>query len=329
MTAKEIQKRSERAQQLRVLQVSDTIFFVESAEGKIAYKIILSDEEVSCSCGDFARNVKSDPDFKCKHLIALFQTDKGQMLQTEFLDKKKAKLDERFITEIEGNEFVKYPGLLDLGHQKGILKIEVDPIQIPTKENANFAVCKATVVSKAGETFIDIGDAKPQNCSSRVAKHLLRMASTRAIARALRSYTNIGMTCLEELADFNDVLGNDYRKGKFKVPKKPASKTKVSDQQGKDTPKTDTRKPKAKKAVEQEPKESSGSGNKGKTDDSSKSDQPKVSEAQKRAIYNLSRRRGVSVQDLETMALDAYGCELENLNSKDASVFIRQLQQAA
>jgi len=35
MTAKEIQKRSERAQQLRVLQVSDTIFFVESAEGKI------------------------------------------------------------------------------------------------------------------------------------------------------------------------------------------------------------------------------------------------------------------------------------------------------
>ena len=63
--------------------------------------------------------------------------------------------------------------------------------------------------------------------------------------------------------------------------------------------------------------------------DQSKSDQPKVSEAQKRAIYNLSRRRGVSVQELETMALDAYDCELEDLNSKDASAFIRQLQQAA
>ena len=71
MTAKEIQKRSERAQQLRVLQVSDTIFFVESAEGKIAYKIILSDEDVSCSCGDFTRNVKSDPGFRCKHLIGV------------------------------------------------------------------------------------------------------------------------------------------------------------------------------------------------------------------------------------------------------------------
>jgi hypothetical protein len=54
-----------------------------------------------------------------------------------------------------------------------------------------------------------------------------------------------------------------------------------------------------------------------------------MSEAQKRAIYNLSRRRGISVEELETMALDTYQCELENLNSKDASTFIRNLQQAA
>jgi hypothetical protein len=335
MTAKEIQKRSERAQQLRVLQVSDTIFFVESAEGKIAYKIILSDEEVSCSCGDFSKNIRSEPDFRCKHLIALFQTDKGQMLQTEFLDKKKAKLDDRFITEIEGNEFVKYPGLLDLGHQKGILKIEVESLQLPTKENGNFAVCKATVVSKAGETFIDIGDANPQNCTSRVGKHLLRMASTRAIARALRSFTNIGMTCLSELADFNDVIGNDFENRAPKTSKRSARKTKASDKQGKDVPKIDTGKkspvkdnsePKVKA---KELKKPGSEESKAEQGDQSKSDQPKMSEAQKRAIYNLSRRRGVSVQELETMALDAYGCELENLKSNDASVFIRQLQKAA
>ena len=57
--------------------------------------------------------------------------------------------------------------------------------------------------------------------------------------------------------------------------------------------------------------------------------QPKMSEAQKRAIYNLSRRRGISVEDLEQMAMDAYGSYIENLNSKDASSFIRNLQQAA
>ena len=57
--------------------------------------------------------------------------------------------------------------------------------------------------------------------------------------------------------------------------------------------------------------------------------QPMMSEAQKRAIYNLSRRRGISVEELEQMAMDAYGCGLENLTSGDASAFIRQLQQAA
>ena len=44
--------------------------------------------------------------------------------------------------------------------------------------------------------------------------------------------------------------------------------------------------------------------------------QPMMSEAQKRAIYNLSRRRGISVEQLEQMVADAYGCDLETLTSK-------------
>jgi hypothetical protein len=54
-----------------------------------------------------------------------------------------------------------------------------------------------------------------------------------------------------------------------------------------------------------------------------------MSEAQKRAIYNLSRRRGISVEELGKMAVEAYGIELEYLTSKDASAFIKNLQQAA
>jgi hypothetical protein len=54
-----------------------------------------------------------------------------------------------------------------------------------------------------------------------------------------------------------------------------------------------------------------------------------MSEAQKRAIYNLSRRRGISVEDLEQMSVDAYNVSVGNLTSKDASAFIRSLQQAA
>ncbi len=37
MVAKEIRKRNDRAQRLRVIGVDDEIFYVESSEGKICY----------------------------------------------------------------------------------------------------------------------------------------------------------------------------------------------------------------------------------------------------------------------------------------------------
>ena len=330
MTAQEIQKRNQRAQKLRVIQVDDDVFYVESSEGKICYKVALDDGTASCTCGDFARNSKADPHFTCKHILAVLECiPKGDVVEAQYLEKKRPKLDERFIIEIEGNEFVKYSGLLDLAHQAGILKIEVDPIQLPTKENGNFAICKATVVSKTGETYIDVGDANPENCTKRVVKHLLRMASTRSIARALRSFTNIGMTCLEELADFNDVIGDESprgkekaRKGTFREPDakgaKTESKPEVKDQGKPEEKPAETTKSESKKEHPQ-------------TDSSQPEEAtvPKMSEAQKRAIYNLSRRRGISVEELENMVQEPYKTSLEELSSKDASAFIRTLQQAA
>ena len=64
-------------------------------------------------------------------------------------------------------------------------------------------------------------------------------------------------------------------------------------------------------------------------DGSKKGITPRMSEAQKRAIYNLGRRRGRSVDELENMGREAYGVALETLSSSDASSFIRQLQQSA
>jgi len=330
MTAQEIQKRNQRAQKLRVIQVDDDAFYVESSEGKICYKVALDDGTASCTCGDFARNSKTDPTFTCKHIVAVLECiPKGDVVEAQYLKKQRPKLDERFIMEIEGSEFVKYPGLLDLGHQKGILKIEVDPIQLPTKENGNFAICKALVVSKTGETFIDVGDANPGNCNARVAKHLLRMSSTRAIARALRSFTNIGMTCLEELADLNDVIGDGS-------PKTGAKHRKVAPkkEEGKETKvdaKPDVKDQGKEKAKPAEPPRTESKEEAPQTE-SSQDEQtviPRMSEAQKRAIYNLSRRRNISVEECEKMAQESYKTSLEDLSSKHASAFIRTLQQAA
>ena len=208
MTAKELQKRNNKAENLRVLQAETGQFFCESEKGKILYQVTITDDEASCTCGDFAKNSRKDTNFRCKHILSVMNSvPLGDIENGCFLEKKRPKLDERWIIEIEGNQFVKYAGLLDYAHQIGIGSIEVEPLQFPTKDNGNFAICKAIVVSKVGESFTDIGDANPGNCSSKVVKHLLRLASTRAIARALRSFTNVGLTALEELEDLNDVIG--------------------------------------------------------------------------------------------------------------------------
>lgn len=347
MTAQELQKRNEKAQQLRVIQVDDTWFYVESEEGKICYKVCFVNEaEVFCTCADYARGSKSDPAFKCKHVLAVMScVPNGEFEISEYLEKRRPKLDERFITTIEGKDFVYYAGLLDLAHQKNLLKMEVETLQFPSSENGQTAICRATAQTSFGGIFSDIGDANPQNCNSKVAKHLLRMASTRAKSRALRDLTNIGMTCLEELGDLSEVIGSD-EKGKVQVKKAAARKAEKAIKPEK---KTETAKPnlpaEAKKPEEtsqspvqttavhdkpaetKQPAKSNGNGNgKGKSKEQTI---PQMSSAQKNAIYNLSRRRGISVEELESLVTKSYGVALEALTSQDASSFIRQLQQSA
>ena len=111
-----------------------------------------------------------------------------------------AKLDEKFIVNLKGKDFVEYGGLVDLAHQEGLISIEVDLLQIPTKENNMTAIAKATAKTDKFE-FTDIGDASPASTNTMIQPHIIRMASTRAKARALRDLTNVGMTALEELGE--------------------------------------------------------------------------------------------------------------------------------
>ena len=56
---------------------------------------------------------------------------------------------------------------------------------------------------------------------------------------------------------------------------------------------------------------------------------PKMSTAQKTAILNLSKRRGINEEELDAMVEEAYAVSFDQLTSKDAAQFIRSLQQAA
>ena len=106
-----------------------------------------------------------------------------------------------FIVMLNGKPFVTYEGLLYAAHEKGLQSIEVELMQYPTEENKFTCMTRANVRGADGSVFSDIGDSSPASCNSKIIPHLIRMASTRAKARALRDFTNTGICSIEELGE--------------------------------------------------------------------------------------------------------------------------------
>lgn len=108
------------------------------------------------------------------------------------------------VVNLNGKEYILFEGLLECAHAEYDLQsIETDIIQLPTQENGMEAIFQAKVTTKDGKTFIGTGDASPENVNSKIAKHLIRMAETRAVGRALRFLTGFG-TVFEELGDLEE-----------------------------------------------------------------------------------------------------------------------------
>ncbi|MDP9353540.1 MAG: hypothetical protein M3P51_18625, partial [Chloroflexota bacterium] len=116
-----------------------------------------------------------------------------------------------FIIERQGKHFVLYAGLLEEAHEQGLKEITTTLVQLPSPDNGNVAVCTAVVETGKGR-FTGIGDASPDNVAPIMRQHIIRMAETRAKARALRDAINVGMAALEELG------GDDADPGSAQAP---------------------------------------------------------------------------------------------------------------
>jgi hypothetical protein len=99
---------------------------------------------------------------------------------------------------VGSKDVVLYAGLLTQAHEEGLARIKTSILQIPTEENGRLAIIKAEVETSKG-LFEAIGDACPENVDDFLAPHLIRVAETRAKARALRDAVNVGVVSFEEL----------------------------------------------------------------------------------------------------------------------------------
>ena len=150
-----------------------------------------------CPCGDTA----APHNGMCKHRIAVAMDRRVK----EALSAAVPALDVlpalpcvpvRYVIHIKGQPFVKFAGLLQLAHERGLIELNA----VWTFNDSGLSLAQAVAVFPFGR-FTESGDATPDNVSSKVVKHFRRVALTRAKSRALRDALNIDMVAFEELGE--------------------------------------------------------------------------------------------------------------------------------
>ena len=102
-----------------------------------------------------------------------------------------------YISYLHGKPFVRYAGLLALAHERGLVQLTAK-IEFHAE---TLVLASATATFSDGRSFTEWADAMPSNVGAQVRPHWVRMALTRAKARALRDALSIGIAALEELSD--------------------------------------------------------------------------------------------------------------------------------
>ncbi|HLV79659.1 MAG TPA: hypothetical protein VKT32_05230 [Chthonomonadaceae bacterium] len=222
-------------------------------------------------------------------------------------------MKKEYIVERQGRMFVLYAGLLDLAHQRGLKSISTELLQVPGEPNNRVAICKATVVLEQDgleRIFTGIGDAAPNNVAPAMQTCTIRLAETRAKARALRDAVNVGVTAFEEL-DAEDVSDSAPERGYALNASRSAR------------PAAPNRTPRR-----AEPAPVSASRPAEGTPLAAEMRHPAaspVTEAQLEAIRSLCRRRGL---EADTIAREKFEAEsLTDLSQAQASELIRSLNE--
>ena len=342
---------------LKVFQVADDQFYVENSTGKICYKVNLNGHGKSCTCADFTVNGKKDPEFLCKHLIAVTNGNGnpqkiGSTVETkdptqnllgvyQAISGVQMALAKLGIEKAQNNKFdnYKFRGIDDIYNALSPLLARNKLCILPRIINRT---CEERKSQKGGPLFYVTVDAEFDFVAALDGStHTVKMigeamdrsdkATNKAMSAAYK-YACFQTFCIPTEGD-NDAdfttheVKEKSQKMAGKQQPKPASKPKPQTKKeekpkGKSKPSNDTKakgkskpkdEPKAKEAVKSGSPENNGT----------------MSPAQQKAIQNLAKRRGINDEELDAMSRKQYSVSLTELPSKDASAFIRHLQQAA
>ncbi len=227
-------------------------------------------------------------------------------------------MKKEFIVERQGKMFVLYAGLLNLAHEQGLKEIRTELVQVPHEDNSRVAICIATIVlEKDGvqSTFTGIGDAAPNNVAPAMQTALIRMAETRAKARAMRDAVNVGVTALEELGDADATDHAPERGYRTGAPSRPRQTERVE---------RPAERPVSAAASRPLPVAASVSTN-GNGHKEGAGNGTSITEQQMTAIRSLSRGKGV---DPETLAKEKFGVDaLGDLTQVQAGEFIKAMNE--
>jgi hypothetical protein len=153
----------------------------------------------ACDCEDAAYKAEGG---YCQHRLAVGLVRRAQefmcnpvVLPDEELPAPSG-IDPKFIVLIQNKPFVRFAGLLQRAHERGLQELRTTW----TYNDAELSLAHAVAVFPFG-TFEECGDATPTNINKKVAPHFRRVALTRAAARALRLALGVDLVAVEELAE--------------------------------------------------------------------------------------------------------------------------------
>lgn len=202
-----------------------------------------------------------------------------------------------FIVERQGRSFVLYAGLLDMAHSQGLRAIRTTLLQVPSEENGQTAIVHAQVETDRGK-FSGIGDASPANVARGMLTCIIRLAETRAKARALRDAVNVGVTAFEELGEADELP----------APTAPPPPTEIREHRAEARVAYA-----AEEAVPTQRTVTAGAG--------------LVTPAQLRAIYSIGRdQHNLSESEINERSAALFGVAPHELSRKQASEFITSLK---